>query len=98
MKVDLIPCPDCGAPAEVKRGRYVGTDQIYSTVHCKNFLCILFSHTLHVTAATPEESDIRAAQSWNERYAGILPQHEVNKRRLPGTTEQQNHAKKEYPA
>lgn len=73
MKVNLIPCPDCGADAEVKRGCYPGMSQVYSYVHCTSPSCELAGHTLHFTAATPAESDLRAAQSWNERYADTLP-------------------------
>lgn len=73
MKVNLVPCPDCGAPAQLSRGCYRMTQQTYSTVHCTNFLCHLHGNTLHFTASTPNESDMQAMQSWNERYEGLLP-------------------------
>lgn len=72
MNIRLIPCPDCGAPAEVKRGCYSGMLQVYSYVHCTNTACLLNRHTLHFTASSAEESDRRASQSWNERYADTL--------------------------
>lgn len=72
MKFDLIPCPDCGAAAELQEGFYRGTNQIYSYVHCTNPLCHLFKYTLHFTSVTPQRSDEIAASSWNERYAGIV--------------------------
>lgn len=74
MEFHLTPCPDCGSAAELKEGRYIGTSQIYSYVHCTNPLCHLFSNSLHFTSSSPEKSDEWAAECWNERYAGITPQ------------------------
>ena len=73
MEANLIPCPDCGAAAEVKQGSYPDLAQLYSYVHCTNPDCHLYRHTLRFTAATPMKSQLRAVQSWNERYADVQP-------------------------
>lgn len=86
MKANLIPCPDCGASAEVEQGCYVGMSLTYSYAHCTNPGCHLYRHTLHFTAPTPLESELRAAQSWNERYAGTVPMGQRSTREMPART------------
>jgi hypothetical protein len=73
MKVDLIPCPECGAGAELKQSFYFGMDQTYSYVHCTNPECDLFCHNPHFTGHSAEENDEHAAASWNERFVETLP-------------------------
>lgn len=82
MSTQLIPCPDCSASAAVKQGRYSSMELGYSYVHCTNPSCHLYRHTLHFTALTPEESDLRAIQSWNERYVDILPAGQIAAREM----------------
>lgn len=72
MRFDLIPCPDCGSAAKLEEGRYRGTSQIYSYVHCTNPLCHLSRYTLHFVSSSPQKSDEIAASTWNERYAGVV--------------------------
>lgn len=77
MRIDLLPCPDCGSHAEVKEAIFLGSEQSYSYVHCANPLCHLFNHNPHFTGYAPEENDEHAAQSWNERFADTLHFGEV---------------------
>jgi hypothetical protein len=73
MNIDLIPCPECCSPAEIKHFLFHGTSQPYSYVHCTNPACHLFSHNPHFTGHSLEENDENAALSWNERYADTEP-------------------------
>jgi len=83
MEAKLIPCPDCGAAAEVQQGSYPDLALPYSSVHCTNPDCHLYRHTLRFTAATPMESELKAVQSWNARYADVLPQEVTRRTELP---------------
>lgn len=96
MEAKLIPCPDCGAAAEMQQGSYPDLALLYSSVHCTNPDCHLYRHTLRFTAATPMESELRAVQSWNARYADVLPQEATHlmerplrpRRAVPGLSAQ----------
>ena len=86
MSMNLIPCPDCGAAAEVQQGRYSGMELSYSYVHCTNPSCHLYCHTLHFTALSLAESDLRAIQSWNEPYVDTLTVAQIHPREMtPGS-------------
>lgn len=73
MKVDLLPCPECGSKAELKKSFYFGTNQMYSYVHCTNSSCDLFCHNPHFSGLGSQENDEHAAASWNERFAETPP-------------------------
>lgn len=73
MKINLIPCPDCGSSAELKELFFFGTEQSASYVHCTNPDCDLYCHCPHFTGHSHEENDEHAALSWNERYAETVP-------------------------
>lgn len=67
MPNSLLPCPECGSPAELKQSYFVGIDDPYSYVHCTDSHCSLYSHSPHFWNDTPQSNDMRAVGSWNER-------------------------------
>jgi hypothetical protein len=69
MEANLIPCPDCGSPAELKKAYYFGVEQMYSYVHCTNPDCPLYARNPHFSGSNEGENDKHAIESWNEHYS-----------------------------
>jgi hypothetical protein len=73
MDVKLLPCPDCGMPAEMKEAYFDDSNECYSYVHCTNPHCALYAHSLRFWGQSPSLNDKRAIDSWNRRFADTAP-------------------------